>query len=270
MKSLNTWWHHTLVKRIVLDIRHSNDYLDYMFMTACFTDKRVVPMIDAAPEVIARLNEPETQVILCLGHPSEHEASLSEESEAFVIEPSDYLDNSGEINTAKMEQTRNTIKSHVERILYHNDNTREAFIHYFPLLWENRKTIYDNPQFFFTLSGRFCYFSNPNYSSIAPVGAVLKAMKNNQLFRVRYHAGGCGHKYPILVDGYMDDCYDKMAWLYCPVCHKLWETIVPELPKTLDCDKAIEKAVCKYDKGQGLSSLSLFDIVDELKKTAER
>lgn len=241
-------------------------------MTACLKDSRVLPLLDASPDKIERMRSPDTKLLLCTGSHEEltETANIVDFKDSSVnILTRFYLSDDGTIDSTRAEGVREVFKGELlYAYLYDDENIREAFIHYFPLLWEKRQIIYDNQQYFFTSSGRWCYHAMSNGSYVyspAPIGAILKAMKNNQLFRIR-PAGLCCHRYPLLVDNYITAASDeKTAWLYCPHCHKLWKTIVPELPDTLESEKAIHKAARKYDKGQGLSKLSLFDVIDELK-----
>lgn len=39
-----------MIDKVILDIAHSDDYTDYLFMTAALTNSRVIPLIDPSAE----------------------------------------------------------------------------------------------------------------------------------------------------------------------------------------------------------------------------
>lgn len=46
-----------MIDKVILDIAHSDDYTDYLFMTAALTNSRVIPLIDPSAEELRRQSD---------------------------------------------------------------------------------------------------------------------------------------------------------------------------------------------------------------------
>ena len=261
-----------MIDKIILDIRHSDDYTDYIFATACMTNMRVVPIIGAKDEEIKKQSDLRTRVLRCFGLKRElREGDRVADADSGVIRVLTryYILDDGTINYTNAERVRATVQECILRVLNEPENIRELFRLNFPLLWSKRQMIYDSPQMFHTGCGRYT-----TSLSEAPLGAVLKAMEESGDFRLKL-GGGCNcPSGPLLIDyGTYNPGNYSGTWIlhtWCPTCHSRREIKAMDFQRAAALDLDIEVQRRKYDKGQGLSSLSLFDVVDELKKTAER
>lgn len=264
---------HFMINKIILNIPHSDDYTDYLFMTAALTNHRVVPMLNPVQKEIKRQSDVNTLVLRCINvHklPDEDDRIVKADpmSKTICVMSKYYLLEGGEIDHHRAEMTRASIEHAINNILMDPRNLREVFRQHLPLLWMKRKEIFANPQFFFAFSGR--YGIGPDGYGEAPVGAILKAMEEDpKLFKVRLGGGcDCGEK-PFLVD--YDRVFESGAsstWLlytWCPICHSRREIRAWDFKRAYSCDYRITQILEENDKGQGLSNLSLFDVIDALR-----
>lgn len=258
-----------MIDKIILNIRHSDDYTDYLFLTAGLTNKRIVPLVDPTPETLKAQSDTHTLVLRCYNSrklPDLEELAVTVDSQCGSIRVLSqyYLKDDGTILPTQATLARETIQEAITSLLMSPRNRREVFIYHFPLIWRKRQLIYDTPRLFFASSGRYDYDRGQSF----PLGAVLKAIEEDPgNFRLALGGGcHCSEK-PILTD------YDRIEgeWVlstWCPVCRARREIKAEFFARYWDCDQSVRHYFHLYDKGQGLSPMTLFDVVDELKGTA--
>lgn len=255
-----------MTDKIILNIQHSDDYTDYLLMTAGLTNKRIIPMVNPSSEKLKAAKDDNTKVLRCYiqNHPIYAWSSPVTgdiDAGSITVNTGYYLEEDGNINYHKAEIVRQSLEEMVNNVLMATDNLREAFRHYFPFLWGCRAKIYADPKDFFVGSGRY-----ENFGDSMPVGAILKAMDEDpSTFQIRLGGGcSCG-KRPLLID--YDHVYNAYWTLYtwCPVCQSRREIHAWNFQRADQCARAVEDAMSYYSKGKALSPLSLFDLVDELR-----
>ena len=258
-----------MVEKVILNIAHSDSYTDYLIMTAGLTNRRIIPVISPTSEKLKEKMDDSTLVLRCFNSRTEFSPGWDEpvtantETGSIRINSRFYLDDEGNINTANAEIVRLTLERVAINALLTEENLRELFRHYFPLLWSKRQLIYDNPRLFFADTGRF---GRSLSFEGEPIGAVLKAMDEEpKTFRIRLGGGcSCGAD-PMLID--YDRVFDRHWTLYtwCPACGARGEIRAWNFQRAERCNQAIEEATNYYNKGQGISSLSLLDVIDAAK-----
>lgn len=255
-----------MTDKIILNIQHSDDYTDYLLMTAGLTNKRIIPMINPSSEKLKAAKDNNTKVLRCytVHHPMYTWSSPVTgdiDTGSITVNTGYYLEEDGSINYHKAEIVRQSLEEMANNVLMANDNLREAFRHYFPFLWGSRAKIYADPKYFFVGSGRY-----ENFGDSMPVGAILKAMDEDpSTFQIRLGGGcSCG-KRPLLID--YDHVYNAYWTLYtwCPVCQSRREIHAWNFQRADQCARAVEDAMSYYSKGKAVSPLSLFDLVDALR-----
>ncbi|MBO4475614.1 MAG: hypothetical protein J5737_02655 [Bacteroidales bacterium] len=257
-----------MIEKVILSIAHSDAYTDYLIMTAGLTNKRIIPIVSPAGEKLKAQMDDTTLVLRCYNSRTEFtpgwdEPVIADTGTGSVrINSRFYLDDDGNVNATNAGIVRETIQRVAANALLTDENIREVFRHYFPLLWSKRQLIYDNPKLFFADSGRYGH----SYFEGMPIGVVLKAMEEDpRTFRIRL-AGGCGcGADPILVD--FDRVYGQFWTLYtwCPACGARKEIRAWNFQRMDRCRKSVDDSMEYYNKGQGLSALSLLDVIDALK-----
>ena len=209
-----------MIEKIILNIIHSDDYTDYLFMTAGLTNRRIVPLLNPSAEDIRRQSDANTKVIRCQGwgrevRPHEHPIVSDHDAGYIRVLTRSYLMEDGSIHSGKAEMVRVVLQEMAAELLLSQQNLREVFRQYFPLFWGRRKSIYADPRLFYAPSGRTECLSP--WDDI-PLGAILKAMEEDPgTFRLRLGGGcTCGEK-PLLID--YEDMYRAHWTLYtwCPV-----------------------------------------------------
>lgn len=255
-----------MTDKIILYIQHSDDYTDYLLMTAGLTNKRIIPMVNPSSEKLKAAKDNNTKVLRCytVHHPLytwSSPVSGDIDAGSITVNTGYYLEEDGSINYHKAEIVRQSLEEMANNVLMANDNLREASRHYFPFLWGSRAKIYADPKYFFVGSGRY-----ENFGDSMPVGAILKAMDEDpSTFQIRLGGGcSCG-KRPLLID--YDHVYNAYWTLYtwCPVCQSHREIHAWNFQRADQCARAVEDAVSYYSKGKAVSPLSLFDLVDALR-----
>lgn len=259
-----------MIEKIILNINHSDDYTDYLFMTAGLTNRHIIPLVNPKPGDIKRQSDACTKVVRCYASSraltdEDHPVSIDTEGNSIRVLTRSYLKEDGSVNPAVAETVRHAVQERLLDVLLSQENLREVFRHYFPLFWGRRKRIYSDPRLFFSPSGRSGGLLFP--WDDFPLGAVLKAMEEDpKNFRLRLGGGcSCGEK-PILID--YEDVYRKTWNLYtwCPVCGAHRTIRAWNFQRADRCDDAIMNAEVEYGiKGHTLSNLSLFDVIDTLR-----
>ena len=256
-----------MVDKVILDIHHSDDYTDYLLMTAGLTNKRIIPMLSPSTPQVKAASDNHTLILKCYNNRKElstWDSPVDADTNygSLRILSRFYLDDDGNINAANAEMVRQTVQETIMNILLSPTNLLEVYRHYFPILWSKRQKIYANPKLFFANSGRYRGGIVDDYM---PIGAVLKAIDEDpKNFRIRLGGGcSCGQR-PFLID--WDQVYGEHWTLYtwCPVCQSRREIRAWNFQRAWKCERSIEDSRNYYDKGQGSSSLSLFDVIERI------
>ncbi|MBO4475617.1 MAG: hypothetical protein J5737_02670 [Bacteroidales bacterium] len=255
-----------MTDKIILNIHHSDDYTDYLFLTAGLTDKRIVPIIDPTPAEIKAQSDINTLVLGCYNsrrepRPEDSVASYDATTHNIQLLSKRYLLEDGAVNATQAELARTTIQEKLDCFLYSEDNLHEYYRRNFPLLWRKRPTIYDNPHLFFAKTGMF----NSSDWSYFPLGVLLKAIEENEdLFRAGKKGCNCEEP-PLIIDfdtnheGRYDNSYLLYTW--CPRCHSRREVGTDYIGGYESC---LISTYRDYDRRQGLSALTLFDVIEQL------
>ena len=256
-----------MTDKIILNIQHSDDYTDYLLMTAGLTNARIIPMVGANTQAIKAKADNHTLVLkFYITREEISPWNLPVEADmnygSIRIRSRFYLEDDGTINAAHAEIVRQSVQELAMNALLSPANLREVYRQYFPVLWSKREMIYANPKLFFANSGRY---SGGIFGDYMPIGAVLKAIDEDpKNFRIRLGGGcSCGQR-PFLID--WEQVYGEHWTLYtwCPVCHSRREIRAWNFQRSWNCERSIEQSRSYYDKGQGLSALTLFDVLDAL------
>lgn len=260
-----------MTDKIILNIKHSDDYTDYLFLTAALTNRRIFPLLDPRPEEIRRLSDSNTKVIRCYNSRNscgEHDMPISydEPSGALRILSRYFLEDDGTVNAGKAESLRAMIEETVTERLMAPGNLLEYYRHFFPLYWRKRQTIFDNPLFFYVRSGWY----GGHFIDAFPIGVILKAIEEDPAnFRLSLR-GGCSCSEPPLLIEY-PSVYDTgrfyKLYTWCPACGARREIKAESFWRAGACDNSLEMTRRYYDKGQGFSSLSLFDLTEALRSS---
>ena len=260
-----------MTDKIILNIQHSDDYTDYLLMTAGLTNKRIIPMVNPSSDKLKAAKDNNTKVLRCytVHHPIYTWSSPVTgdiDAGSITVNTGYYIEEDGSIDYHKAEIVRQSLEEMANNVLMATDNLREAFRHYFPFLWGCRANIYADPKYFFVGSGRY-----ENFGGSMPVGAILKAMDEDpSTFQIRLGGGcSCGKK-PLLID--YDRVYDAYWTLYtwCPVCQSRREIRAWNFARSYQCERAVEDAAAYYGRGKVVSPLNLFDLVDALRDSSLR
>jgi len=258
-----------MIDKIILNIQHSDEYTDYLLMTAGLTNKRIIPMVNPSSEKLRAAQDNHTRVLRCYicREPMDGwRSSVYSDCNAGSIRVNSryYLEDDGSINLNNAEIVRLTIEEIAKQVLMSDENLDEAYRIYFPILWGARQKIYADAKLFFVNSG---VFGEPFYQNGMPVGAILKAMEeDDRTFRIRLGGGcSCGER-PLLIDyAYIYNRYWTL-YTWCPVCGSRREIRAWNFQRSFRFEKAINDAQSFYGKGVTRKSpLSLFDLVDQLR-----
>ena len=256
-----------MIEKIILAIAHSDDYTDYLFQTACLTNHRIVPMLNPTASELYDAIGSNTIVYRCEGRykdlqmmaPSVFAHRLNR---SITVLTHYYLREDGSIDIAEAEIAREMIEKALLEELESSQNLREAYRQYFTGLWENRKTIYANPQLFYANSG----LSNKFVKSV-PLGVMLKTLEENPGIFVNPANG------QMLIDfQYVENAEtDKWEWIlewWYPGCRYLTTEVIDWMGgkfKTKDLlAYTIAKVCSKYNKDQGRSHLTVLNVIDRL------
>ena len=140
-----------MTERIILDIHHSDDYTDYLLMTAGLTNRRIIPMLNPSTQQIKAKSDNHTRVLRCYnirdeltGQPVESDVNYG----SVRIRSRFYLADDGTVNATRAEMVRQVVQEMAINCLMAPENLREVFRHYFPLLWSKRQMIYQDQKLF--------------------------------------------------------------------------------------------------------------------------
>ena len=262
-----------MVDKVILDIHHSDDYTDYLLMTAGLTNARIIPIVGAGTQAIKAKADNHTLILKCYNtrrEPSPWDTPVESDTNCGSVRILSrfYLDDDGTINSANAEIVRQTVQEVVLNALLSPANMLQVYRHYFPLLWSKREVIYADPKLFFADSGRY----GPGIAdNNMPIGAILKAIEEDPgNFRIRLGGGcSCGQR-PFLIDWDRIHGGHWTIYTWCPVCHSRREIRTWNFQRAWNCEQSIDRSRQYYDRGQGLSALNLFDVIDAVKDSSLR
>ena len=260
-----------MTDKIILDIRHSDDYTDYLFQTAALTNRRVVPKVSPIRSGMDWLNGSNTTTLHCVAtlrgdFEPDDPVVFDEKSKVILVHSRYYLKDDGSVDSRKADSVRVQIEKIIDGELMSPSNLQAVYRHYFPLLWTSRAVIYSHPQYFYVKSG----WGGILFDDYYPVGVILKTIEDERRnFRLSLR-GGCGCPDPPLLIDYPHfyhgrDYLSLHTW--CPSCGARREIKTERFMREGYCNSALESANNYYDKGQGFSALSLFDLIDILQST---
>lgn len=257
-----------MIDNVILDIAHSDDYTDYLFMTAALTNSRVIPLLDPSSEEIRRRRNGNTFIFKCRSSrkalaTGDRTIKVDEYSHTILVMSRIYLDDEGNINTSNAEIIRDLIREAAEGVLVTSENLRAIYRFHFPTFWAARERVYANPRFFYARTGIF----NIVTLSYVPLGVMLKAIETApDLFRP-VSFGGCRCKDGALLIDYERKINYGEEWTmftWCPHCGARREFTVQYFDQEKACSSYIGRLDKEFDKGQGFSGFGLFDVFDEL------
>ena len=265
-----------MIERIILDIKHSDDYTDYLFQTAALTNKRIIPIVGATEQEIIYAGWPTTLILRCEGRDGEPGLQMrpvwfNEYSRMICLSRDSYLREDGSIDSTQAGSVRETIEGKLLAILENKENLRDVYRHYFWLLWEKREKIYEDPRLFYVSCGL-----HNKFSSDVPLGVMLKAIEQHpDLFRMpkehKWHK--CAADMMLIdfqYEGKTDE-QDSVWRLYrwCPDCHLSTSVTIRSFSNPWFQVKDLvawfvdrKRKTC--DKGQGRSPFTVFDVIDRL------
>lgn len=259
-----------MIEKIILAIAHSDDFTDYLFQTACLTNRRIVPMLNPTVSELYDARGGNTIVYRCEGRYKDPQTMapsvfVHRLNRSITVLTHCYLREDGSIDILEAEMARERIEKALLEELESSQNLREMYQQYFTGLWENRKAIYANPQFFYANSG----VSN-KFVKAVPLGVMLKTLEDNPGFFVNPANG------QMLIDfQYVENPEtDKWEWIlewWYPGCRYLMTEVIgwkSDRFKTKDMlAYTIVKACRKYNKGQVRSPLTILNVIDRLSLT---
>jgi len=256
-----------MIEKIILAIAHSDDYTDYLFQTACLTNKRVIPMLNPTASEMYDATGRNTVVYRCDGKyrdpqmmaPSVFANSINR---TITVLTHYYLREDGSIDMTEAEIARAMIEKVLLETLESPQNLREVYRQYFTGLWENRKTIYSTPQFFYAN----CGLSNKFVKSV-PLGVMLKTLEDNPGLFVNPDNGQMLIDFQFVENHEINKWEWDLTWWY-PGCRYFLTEVVGWMGDKFKAKDllayTIEKACRNYNKGQGRSPLNIFNVIDAL------
>ena len=102
-----------MIDKIILNIQHSDDYTDYLLMTAGLTNKRIIPMVNPSSEKLKAAKNNNSKVIRCFVsrdtlYPWSTPAYYDPDNGTIWVYSRCYLEDDGNINYARAEIARQT------------------------------------------------------------------------------------------------------------------------------------------------------------------
>lgn len=252
-----------MIERIILDIKHGDDYTDYLFQTAALKNKRVIPMLNPSPEELEAVKDENTIIYHC--HSTYCDPGIKspidfdDTHRAITVSTHYYIRLGGTVDGHKADDIRQRIEKHILDELESDENLRETFKQAFTILWEHREEICTNPSFFYAK----CGLHNKFVHSI-PLGAMLKSIDDNMELFTNPETGR------ILVDFEFCDTYNWYLEWWDPVSRTnfteviKWEDGFNEFKEKDLLACTIETACKKYCKGKWAGPFTVFDVLDRL------
>lgn len=258
-----------MIEKIILDIQHSDHYTDYLFQTACLTNRRIVPMLNPSASELRDATDDNTIVYRCDGRykdpqliaPSVFAHSIKR---TITVLTHYYFRNDGSINLTEAEIARESIAKALLDVLESPQNLRAVYRGYFTGLWNNRQEIYASPQLFYAS----CGISNKFVKSV-PLGVMLKTVEENPDLFINAENGKTLIDFQFMENLETGKWEWNLEWWY-PGGYLTTEIVSWLSGKFKSKDLlayTIEQACRKYDKGQGRSPLNIFNVIDELSIT---
>ena len=259
-----------MVERIVLSIRHSDHYTDFLFQTAGLTNRRIIPLVDPDPAALRTAAGSNALVIKCFRSndetiPNDLPVLFNPVLNTLRVYARWYLAGDGSIDAARADMVRDMIRREVESLLLRPMNVRQVYLQYFPLLWYRRQNIFEDTRLFFAESGR----SGDKWARRQPpLGVLLKAMEED-LDAFRVLSDGCCscREHPFLLD------YDEMTapwWkihTWCPRCGCRREIGTDNDSEWARGDHVLKSVGKRYKAPSGLTPLTLFEVIDTLESS---
>ena len=247
-----------MIERIILNIRHSDNYTDYLFQTAALRNRRIIPMMNPAPEELKAVKDNHTIIYHC--HSTYCDPGIKSPLDfddfhrTITVSTHSYISPDGSVNGQKADLIRQRIEKHLLDELESNENLREVYKHTFVILWEHREKICSNPSFFYARCGQ-----HNKFVQAIPLGAMLKSIDENlELFR-NPETGS------ILVDFEFCDTFDWYLEWWDPVSRtNATEILTCEFKNKDLLAYTIEKTCSMYCKGKAAGPLTVFDVIDRL------
>ena len=258
-----------MTDKIILDIRHSDDYTDYLFQTAALANSHVVPLVDPGRDEMAPHRGRDTCILQCTGvageDPDDTDPVVFDRKGMSVrVRTRHYLRDDGAVDPLQADRTRSLVGEVISELLLSPENLSDAYFHYFPLLWRHRDLIASTQEYFFVRTGWVRVSDWDCY----PLGVILKTIEaERRNFRLSLR-GGCACPGSPLLAGYTyayGEGYRMTLHTMCPMCGDRREIRTERFLREGRCNSALERICRYYDKGQGFSALSLFDLVDRLR-----
>ena len=126
-----------MIDKVILDIAHSDDYTDYLFMTAALTNSRVIPLIDPSAEELRRQSDGNAFIFKCRNSRKALESGdgtvrADQYSHTILVLSRIYLDDDGEIDAGNAEIVRSLIQKAATDVLESAENLKEVYRLHFP------------------------------------------------------------------------------------------------------------------------------------------
>ena len=261
-----------MTDKIILDIRHSDDYTDYLFQTAALRNRRVIPLVGADPQEILSLRTQTTSVVRCEGvcrDPGGDGKLCAQDMGNGTIRvfTRGYLSDGGTPDPLRAAQARKEVEGILDGILLGPDNQAELFRACFPLLWSERRRICSAPNLY-----RVPYPKGEGgypFGAIVRLGTILEIIESDAV-HFRYPAPcGCPGGGSLLLVDYRKSFRRMGEWAihaWCPVCGERWDAAVDDFGQYRTLDRIIEEKCAESLDGPGFSTLTLFDVIDILKQ----
>ncbi len=265
-----------MVERIKIAIEPNVDnFSAYLIQTAALACPWVEPLIGPDIKALRERSSAGTVVLSCRqlswknGNPDTI-VIWSHQGTYLHVQTADYLSADGSIDHAKAEAARREIEAFLlKEVLLEDKNQLAALVEYFPLLWKHRRRIYGNPQ--------YCFVHVPlrdtSYISYPHVylGAFILARETNTAhFRVRFRGGCSCTSGTILLDYTKDSDRGKdKEWelsTWCPACGARRTVQTRSFDEWGECERSVRNVDRAYRFGAGASGITLFDVIDELKR----
>lgn len=118
-----------MIDKVILDIAHSDDYTDYLFMTAALTNSRVIPLIDPSAEELRRQSDGNAFIFKCRNSRKALESGdgtvrADQYSHTILVLSRIYLDDDGEIDAGNAEIVRSLIQKAATDVLESAETSR--------------------------------------------------------------------------------------------------------------------------------------------------
>ncbi len=127
-----------MIERIILDIKHSDNYTDHLFQTAALKNKRVIPMLNPSPEELEAVKDENTIIYHC--HSTYCDPGIKspidfdDTPRAITVSTHYYIRPGGTVDGYKADDIRQRIEEHLLDELESDENLRETYKQTFAIL----------------------------------------------------------------------------------------------------------------------------------------